>query len=159
MSTPVDTAAFPTGGVEIDYDDEDLEGLEALKAPARAHVATWASAPAIRDLVLAFGIAPMIGVFLVRFVEPVARGDLAGATEMWAVAGDLPPMCFETDDARNPADAMRLYCAIAEDWAQAVLAGGDLSRCYPIRVEPTQEHAKMLLSRIAFLQEELIPLA
>lgn len=101
----------------------------------------------------------MVGVFLVQFASPIAGGELAGATEMWAVAGDLPAMCFETDDARNPADALRLYCAVAEDWAETVLAGGDLRACYPIPAKPSREHAEMLLSRIAFLREELIPLA
>ena len=49
--------------------------------------------------------------------------------------------------------------AVAEDWAQTALVGGDLSQCYPIRVEPSREHAEMRLSRIGFLREELIPLA
>lgn len=101
----------------------------------------------------------MVGVFLVKFATPVTRGELAGATEMWAVAGDLPAMCFETNDARTPSDALRLYCGIAEDWAQTALAGGDLSQCYPIPVEPSREHAELLLSRIEFLRKELIPLA
>lgn len=159
MSTPVDVAALPTDGSEIDYDAEDLEGFEALKADARTHVESWASAPPIAEVLLAFGVAPMVGLFLVRFAEPIARGELAGANEMWAVAGDLPPMCFETDDARTPAEALQLYCAIAEDWAQTALAGGDLSACYPIRVEPSREHAEMLLSRTTFVREELVPLA
>lgn len=159
MASPVDTTAFPTGAPEIVYEAEDLEGLEALKDEARAHAASWASAPPIEALVLGFGLAPMVGVFLVKFAAPIARGDLAGATEMWAIAGDVPSMCFETDDARTPADALRLYCAIAEDWAETALARGDLSQCYPIRVEPSREHAEMLQSRIAFLRDELIPLA
>jgi hypothetical protein len=78
---------------------------------------------------------------------------------MWAVSGDLPSMCFETDDARTPSDALRLYCAIAQDWAETVLAGGDLSQCYPIPVEPSRELADSLLGRVAFLREEFVPLA
>jgi hypothetical protein len=156
---PIDISAFPAGGPEISYDDEDIAGLEAVKAEACAHLASWASAPPIAQALLAFGVAPMVGVFLVRFAAPIQRGDLAGASEMRAVGGDLPPMCFETDDAPTPADALRLYCAIAEDWAQTALSGGDLSQCYPVRVEPSQEHAQMLLRRIAFVREELVPLA
>lgn len=159
MNPPVDTSAFPTGEPEISYDADDLAGLEALKADARAHTESWASAPPIESLVLAFGVAPIVGVFLVRFASPIARGDLTGAAEMWAVAGDLPLMCFETDDARVPSDALRLYCAIAEDWAETALAGGDMSECYPIPVEPTQELAEMLQQRIDFLRKEMIPLA
>lgn len=135
-----------------------VAGLEALKEIARAHVMSWRSAQPIKEMVLAFGLAPIVAVFLVRYEVPLARGELAGATEMWAAAGDLPAMCFETDDARTPADALRLYCAIAEDWAETVLAGGDLAQCYPIPVEPTRELADMLLSRVRFLREEIVPL-
>lgn len=68
-------------------------------------------------------------------------------------------MHFETDDAPTPSDALRLYCAIAQDWADNVLAGRDLSESYPIEVEPTAEHAQMLLSRIEFIRREMVPLA
>lgn len=159
MTSPIDTSAFPTGGPEIAYEAEDLAGLKELEADARAHVMGWRSSPPIEAMVLAFGLAPVVGVFLVRFAKPIARGELTGETEMWAVAGDLPSMCFETDDAPTPAVALQLYCAIAEDWAETVLTGGDLTQCYPIRVEPNREHAEMLLTRIRFLREEIIPLA
>ncbi|CAN7414395.1 hypothetical protein LJR225_002650 [Phenylobacterium sp. LjRoot225] len=159
MSEPLDTSDYPTGAAEVDYGAKALTALEALKADARAHVESWASSPPVKELVLAFGVAPLVGVFLVRFAEPIASGELEGGTEMWAVAGDLPAMCFETEDARVPSDALRLYCAIAEDWAETVLADGDLSQCYPIPVEPSAELAEMLQERIALLRKDIIPLA
>jgi hypothetical protein len=159
MSEPVDTSAFPTGADDLDYGARELAALDLLKADARAHVEGWDSSPPVRDLVLAFGVAPLVGVFLVRFAQPIARGELAGGTEMWAVAGDLPAKCFETEDARVPSDALRLYCAIAEDWAETVLADGDLTQCYPIPVEPSHELGEMLQERIALLRKEIIPLA
>ena len=73
--------------------------------------------------------------------------------------GDLPSMHFETDDAPTPAIALRLYCAIAQVWADNVLAGRDLSDSYPIAVAPTREHAKMLLSRVKFIRKKCVPLA
>ncbi|CAN7414255.1 hypothetical protein LJR225_002649 [Phenylobacterium sp. LjRoot225] len=57
------------------------------------------------------------------------------------------------------ANALRLYCAIAEDWAETVLAGCDLSQCYPIPVEPSREFADMPLSRVKFLREAFVPRA
>jgi hypothetical protein len=105
--------------------------------------------------VLAFGVAPIIGLFLMRF-EP--GGDPRDA-ERWVVVGDLPSMHFETDDARTPAVALQLYCAIAQDWADNVLAGRDLSDSYPIPVAPTREHAEMLKSRIKLIRKSFIPLA
>jgi hypothetical protein len=72
----VDASGFPTGGREIAYETEDLEGLAARKAAARAHVARWVSSPPIAELVVAFGIAPVIGLFRVRFASPSRAENL-----------------------------------------------------------------------------------
>jgi hypothetical protein len=155
MSHLIDTAAFPTGR-DIDYEsEEEVEALKALTAAAWAFVQSYRWTPPIADLVLALGVAPVVGLYLMRF-EP--GGDPRDA-ERWVVVGDLPSMHFETDDAPTPDVALRLYCAIAQDWADNVLAGRDLSDSYPIEVAPTHEHAEMLLGRIEFIRKELIPLA
>jgi hypothetical protein len=160
MATLIDASRFPTGAPEIAYDDsEDLTVFERMQASAAAYVSSFASAPPIERVTLAFGVAPIVALFLVRYAEPIARGELAGEIEQWVVVGDLPSMCFETEGAATPSLALELYCAIAQDWAERVLAGDDLSESYPIPVEATAEHAEMLQSRIAFIRDELIPRA
>jgi hypothetical protein len=155
MSHLIDTRSFPTGR-DIDYEsEEEVEQLKALTDEAWRFAKHVRWNPPIADLVLAFGVAPMIALFLMRF-EPGGRPQDA---ERWVVVGDLPSMHFETDDAPTPAIALQLYCAIAQDWAETVLEGRDLSECYPIPVAPTHEHAETLLSRIEFIRSELIPLA
>ena len=129
--------------------------LKTLTDDAWSFVRSYRWTPLIADLVLAFGIAPMIGLYLMRF-EPGGKPEDA---ERWVVVGDLPSMHFETDDSPTPAIALRLYCAIAQDWADNVLAGRDLSDSYPIPVAPTKEHAEMLLSRVEFIRNKSIPLA
>ena len=150
----VDISRFPVG-LNIDYEShEELEGLRVLQSEAWGFVESDSPAR-IADLVLAFGVAPVIGLFLVRFENPRKPED----AERWAVVGNLPSMHFETDDTPTPALALQLYCAIAQDWADNVLEGRDLSESYPIEVAPTREHAEMLLGRIDFIRRELIPLA
>lgn len=152
-SEPVDISDFPVGK-NIDYEDEEeLPGLRDLEARAWsfARIVDWD--PPIADMVLAFGLAPVIGVFLMRF----APGGRPWDAERWVVVGDLPSMHFETDDAPTPTLAIQLYCAIAQDWADSVLAGRDLSDSYPIPVDPTAEHAEMLLSRIDTLRRTFLP--
>jgi len=68
-------------------------------------------------------------------------------------------MHFETDDARTPARALELCCAIAEDWADKVLAARDLSESYPLPIAPTRANAERLRERVEFIREKLIPLA
>lgn len=155
MSHLVDTSAFPVGQ-DIDYEsDEEVADLKVLKDEAWKYLGTYRWVPPISDLILAFGVAPVIAVFLVRR----ERGGRPEDAERWVVVGDVPSMHFETDDARTPDVALRLYCAIAQDWADNVMAGADLSESYPIPVAPTREHAEMLLGRIEFIRKELIPLA
>ena len=155
MSHLVDTSAFPTGD-DFDYEsEEEVPRLGALTDDAWRFARSYRWTPPIADLVLAFAVAPIIGIYLMRF-EP---GGEPRDAERWVVVGDLPSMHFETDDSPTPAVALRLYCAIAQDWADSVLAGRDLSDSYPIQVAPTKEHAEMLLSRIETLRRDFIPLA
>jgi hypothetical protein len=155
MTFLVDTSHFPVGR-NIDYEtDEEVAAIRALAEEAHAFVHSYRWTPPIGQLVLAFGVGPIIGLFLMRF-EPGGRPE---DRERWVVVGDLPSMHFETDDAPTPAIALRLYCAIAQDWADNVKAGRDLSDSYPIDAEPTSEHADMLLSRIKFIRKKMIPLA
>lgn len=156
MTTRIDTTGFPFGR-DLDYEGaEEVEGLTALEADARAFMARQSWAPRIVDMPLAFGLAPILALYLARFdPDDVKPEDL----ERWVVVGDLPPMHFETDETPTPALALRMYCAIAQDWADTVLASEDLSECYPIEAPPTAEHAEMLLGRIDFIRRELMPRA
>ena len=159
MSTPpIDISAFPTSK-QVDYGPEEMALLKPLAKEARRYAEGFRWAPPILEVTLAFGVGPILGLFLVRFTHEILGGELEGETEVWVVVGDLPSMCFETENAPTAALALRLYCAIAQDWADNVLAKRDLTESYPIPVEPTEEHARMLKSRIELIRRELIPLA
>ena len=144
-------------GLDIDYEsEEELYALAVFADQAKEYVERFRWAPPVRDVLLAFGVSPILALYLVRFTRPIA-GE--GDTEQWVVVGDLPTMCFETDDAPDPVAALRLYCAIAQDWADNVTANRDLSDSYPIPAPATLENAKLLYSRIKFIETELIPSA
>jgi hypothetical protein len=158
---PIDTSCFQLG-VPPDYDDaaeaaDEAGWLRDLAEQALAYVKSQKWAPPVTEALLAFGVGEVIGLFLVRFAEGIP-GEGEGDTECWVVVGDLPSMAFESD-MRTPGDALRLYAAIAEDWADNVLAERDLSASYPIPIAPTKEHAEMLKSRVAFIRKELVPIA
>ena len=155
MVNLVDIRGFPTGR-DLDYEsEEEVRELDALRAEALEFLDGYRWSPPVAELVLAFGIGTVLTLFLVHF-EP---GGPPEDRERWLVVGNLPTMHFETDDAPTPAIALRLYCAIAQDWADNVLAGRDLSESYPIPFPPTRELAENLLGRIDFIRKELIPIA
>jgi len=158
MIPPVDTSLFqlgPEAGLEGADLAAELSDLAASEAAVRDYVTSRAWAPPIKDVLLAYGVGYVLALYLVRFLEPLPDGD----TERWFVVGDLPHMNFETEDAPTPAIALDLYCAIAQDWADRVLADDDLSDSYPIEALATKANAEDLLSRIEFIREKMIPLA
>ena len=155
MVIRVDTSSFPVG-INIDYESAgEVAALADLEADAWAFMNSWRWTPPIQDLVLAFGLGGVLGLYLVQF----GPGGKPGDAERWVVVGDGPSMHFEADTFPTPALALGLYCDLAQDWATCVLEELDLSECYPIPVAPTQEHAHMLLSRVEFIRSELMPLA
>lgn len=136
---------------------EELARLAAeLAAEAAGYIRNFHWAPPIRDMPLAFGIGKVIGLYLARFERPIEGGD---DDELWIVVGDMPPAYFVTDYTSAPADALEAYCELMQDWADAVVANDDLSQVYPVFAAPTQEHAEMLLGRIAYIRRVFIPLA
>ena len=155
MTARIDTSRFPVGK-DLDYEgEEERRCLAALTDEAWSFVRGWRWNPPISELVLAVAVAPILGLFLMRF----APGGRPEDAERWVVVGDLPSMHFETDEARTPARALELCCAIAQDWANGVLAGRDLSDSYPFPTDRTRANAERLLDRVKFIRENLIPLA
>lgn len=155
MTARIDTSRFPVGK-DLDYEgEEERRRLAALTDEAWSFVRGWRWDPPVAELVLAFAVAPILGLFLMRF----APGGRPEDAERWVVVGDLPSMHFETDEARTPARALELCCAIAQDWANGVLAGRDLSDSYPFPTDRTRANAERLLDRVKFIRENLIPLA
>src|SRR6185312_9699479 len=102
MTAPIDTSAFQLGVAVGEDSEEEAPLLGALAAKARTVVESHASAPPIDDLLLAYGVGGIIGLFLARFARPLT-GELQGETELWVVVGDLPSVCFETEDVPTPA--------------------------------------------------------
>lgn len=158
MTAKIDTATFQLGVAPDDSMEEEAQLLEVLAQDARAFVQSHHWAPPIAELLLAFGFDGIIGLFLVRFESGIVSGEGEGDTEIWVVVGDLPSIYFETEDIGTRAEALKTYCNIAEDWADRVIAGDDLSDSYPIPVAPTHEHARMLKSRIDMIRRDFIPL-
>jgi len=154
----VDRSCFQLGVAPGEDPSEEGPLLAEMEVEARSYVESRRGSPPIAELLLAFGVGGIVAVYLVSFDGPLT-GELAGETEVWAVVGDLPSAVFETIGAETPKLALRLYCAICEDWAEAVLTGRDLSESYPMAAAPTVEHAEMLRSRIAFLKQEIMPMA
>jgi hypothetical protein len=153
MSPPVDTSSFQLGIAEDEDPEEEGPLLEALAEEVWAFIKSRKGSPPTKEILLTYGVGGILGLFLVRFAQPIAWGELEGETELWTVVGDLPSICFDSEVAPTRALALQLYCAIAQDWAEVVLEGRDLTESYPIPVAPTRQHAEMLRGRIEFIRK------
>jgi hypothetical protein len=154
MNPPVDTSSFQLAGVP---DAEEDARLTEREKEARAYLRSLPWSKPIREMLLAFGMSGILSLFLVRFEEPI-RWEGEEDAELWVIVGDLPPAYFTTDDSPNPAEALETYCVFMEDWADRILDGDGLEGAYPVAAAPTEEHARMLKSRLEFIRQEIIPM-
>lgn len=156
MPPAIDTSGFQALPQISGEDEEDTGLLKQLAVEAEAYIRSFKWCPPIERMYLAFGVGGIISLFLVRFAGSVAGFE---DRDLWVVVGDLPPAYFVIDLALTAPAALETYCELMEDWAEGVLSGGDVSGCFPIAVEPTEEHARMLLSRLEYIRQEFIPIA
>jgi len=158
----VDTSGFQLYPEIVGDDEEETALLQEAADRVLRLTRPVRGSPPVKHLYLAWGIGGLICLFLLeyewRFDE--REGDL-----YWTVIGDVPVAYLpiqadfypEGETLSDPRDGLEFYCNAMENWADTVLEGGDLSGCYPVSAAPTEEHARMLKSRIEFIREKLMP--
>ena len=157
MTAPlVDTTDFQLIAEPGEDEAEDILLVAQMEDNAKYFLASTVLPPR-KDLLLAYALPGVIALYLAQFETPIPSGESEGDMERWVVVGDLPCMHFQTEGFEKPDQALGLYCALAEEWAEDVVTGRDLDNCYPIAAEPTSELAYMLLSRVRFIREEIVP--
>ena len=134
-------------------DAEESRLLRDLAEEARAYLLEHRWCEGVRRLYLGLGIGRVVGVALAR-IDPAAE-DVD--EWLWVVVGDLPPLYLTTDTADDPAQALEVYIDLMREWVDAVRSGRSVDDLPPVGAEPTEEHASMLESRMAFLEEEVVP--
>ena len=145
----MDISAFqPIEAITAD-DPEEADRLRGLAVEALDYIQGFGWCPPLRQVLLAYGIGDVIGLFLVRFTEPAGGVD----DELWVVSGDVPPAYFVTEDAPTPAEALRTYCDLMDTWVEAVLDHGDLDEAFPVDLTPTPQHALALRAQLTFIRQ------
>jgi len=141
-------------------DPEDEALLQDMVADARSYITSF---PWCRDVeecyVADLSVGGVVAVVLVR-ISP-SREDVD--EWLWLVVGDLPPAYLVTDDAPNPAAALRAYVDEMGRWVEAVRTGESTAELIPVEtasgdgeIEPTLDHAADLDSRLQFLQRKFL---
>jgi len=134
-------------------DEEDTSLLKGMLSEARKYITSHDWCPKICEEYFGFGIGGIVAVFLFRFSEKIKETD----DLLWILVGDLPSAYLVIDDIPNAMTALEVYCDLMEDWSNAILKGAPLENAFPVKVDPTEKHAKMLLKRVSLLRTDIIP--
>jgi hypothetical protein len=155
MNDPIDFQRLTPCNAMIGEDEEETQSLKEMLARAEEYLRSHGWCPPIVEKYLGYGIGNVLALFLFRIEKPVEGGD----EWLWVVEGDLPSAYFVTDRARNAASALAVYCDLMEAWAYAVLDDTQFDEVFPVSTPPTNENAEVLLGRIKFIRERIIPQA
>jgi hypothetical protein len=143
--TPIDTVAGDT--------PEETAALKGMVSRAAIYLTSFRWCPPIVETYLGYGVADVVALCLFRVAGPVGGTD----EWFWVVDGDLPSAYFVVEQAPSPPLALRVYCDLMDEWANAVLAHSSLMDVFPVKAEPTTDNAQALISRTRFLRETIIP--
>ncbi len=96
-------------------------------------------------------------IFCVFYFEIIPEESSKADKYIWIIVGDIPPAYIDIISAPTIQEAIICYCAIMEDWVNAVNDGNSVEECYPINVPATIEYADMLKTRIELIKNDLLP--
>jgi len=153
MSCPLDLTKLIRAETIMGEDLEDTTLLKAMLGSAQSYMASFGWCPPVEEVYLAFGVGGVIAVFLFHFREKIGQTD----DWLWVIEGDVPSAYLVLDDVSSPAEVLKVYCELMENWARAVLDQSPLDDVFPVREEAITENAESLLRRIDFIRTKLIP--
>jgi hypothetical protein len=152
MSNAVNMSTVVSTHLMRGENDEETSLLRSALVEARKYLRSFKWVRAIGEEYFGLGVGGVVAVFLFR-----VDGDEGVDEWLWVVGGDLPSAYLVPDQATTPVEAVRVYCALMGDWAQAVRAGQGLGDVFPVAAEPSVENAALLQKRICYLRDVLLP--
>jgi hypothetical protein len=138
-----------------DIGEEDPEERRLLRERAKeAHsfMAAFAWCRSIRKLCFAGGFSH-VAVFLCEVENSADPAD----DQLWVVVGDLPPAYLVIDDSPDLKGALLSYVYEMRLWVDAAKKGKSVRGCIPVNVPATLENARLLASRLDFIEKEYVP--
>jgi hypothetical protein len=151
MDWPIDGTKVVLLDEFKDSDPEEEQGVRKLAERGRKYLESFRWCEKVERQYVGIGLAGIVGVFLCDIVPTEAHVD----DRVWVVMGDLPPAYITTEHAPNPACALLGYVEEMQSWVDAVRRGESVDELIPVNVEPTQEYATMLDTRLDILRRHL----
>jgi hypothetical protein len=132
-------------------DPEETRLLQETFEEASKYLKKMKWCQGIKKGYFGIGIGGVFGVFLFN-IEAAPNID----EWLWVISGDLPSAYLVTDEARDPVNALKVYCDLMDGWIKKV-RGKEAGPVFPVEAEPTVQNSKMLEKRVRLLREKIIP--
>jgi hypothetical protein len=152
MNAP-DLSRFVPTHTYLGGDDEETQLGLALIDECREYLEDFPWCADVVQSHLGLLVPPVLGVVLFQIVP------LRGADPwIWVIGGDLPFAYMEFDDEFTPDidGALQSYVANMREWVDRVRNGGSLDDVFPVDASPTHDNARLLSTRLDFLEAEVI---
>ncbi|SHG36519.1 hypothetical protein [Massilia sp. CF038] len=134
-------------------EEEDTRLLRALLEDATGFMSGFRWCKAIRSRHFGMGVGGLFAVFLFEIENAADPGDAL----LWVISGDLPPAYLVLEGgSTDPAQALATYVDLMQAWADAAGQGASVADLIPVNVAPTQDNARALGSRLAYLREHFL---
>jgi hypothetical protein len=104
------------------------------------------------DGYLAKGVDGVLGIFYFEVLPKSKKLD----SEIWIIAGDLPPAYFSTDYCPTPINVLDSYIIEMRMWINAVKRGEPVDELIPINVPAEAKYAQILKDRMDFLEKNVV---
>ena len=137
----------------IPEDNLDAQMIRDALENAESYLKSFTWCPPIVGRYFGCGVAGIAAAHLFKFSPRIESEE----EFLWVVNGDIPTAYLVCDKAPNAVAALSVYCNLMDDWVSAVRGRDTLENVFPVAVEPTIEHAKMLETRISFIRKKIIP--
>jgi hypothetical protein len=131
---------------------KETAALRAMIQDAREFVESFAWCKRVLGAYLGLGVGQIVAVVLVRILPAKRNVD----PYFWIVVGDLPPAYLVTDDAPNPACALKAYIQEMRRWVNAVRQRRSVTNLIPVNVPPTLNYAEQLAERLDVLEFDFL---
>jgi hypothetical protein len=132
-------------------DEEETGQLHSYYQEAQKYLSEFNWCEEIQSSFFGFGIGGILGVFL--FCVKIRKG---GNENLWVVVGDLPTVYLVPDNAKNPMDALSIYCDLMDDWIRKANDENFESDVFPIGIVMNHENAELLRKRIHFIRNNIL---
>ena len=127
--------------------------LEAACTEAQEFLLSYPWCHGFGEVYFGGGVGGIVAIFLMS-IYPVPTG----ADEwVWVIVGDVPPAYLMVHQCPTPAEALKCYIAMMQEWVDLAVDSVGSENVIPVNVPPTPENARMLQARLDLLANTIVP--